>query len=229
MKKQYKALFFDLDRTLLDFSASEKKGLHTIFAAHHIPFTDEMLSYYLQENEKLWSAYEKGEIAKDTIFQKRFPKLVSHFGLCLDGLKLEAAYRKTLENGFDMIDGALELVQTLYKKYELYVVTNGLQSTQYKRLHATGLAPYFQKVFVSEEIGYQKPNKSYFDYCFHALPHLSPKDVLIIGDSLSSDILGGNLYGIDTCLMNAEHLPNNTNILPLYEIHHLFELYDILA
>lgn len=229
MKKQYKALFFDLDRTLLDFSASEKKGLQAIFAAHNMPFTSEMLSYYLQENKKLWSAYEKGEITKDTIFQKRFPKLVSHFELCLDGLELEAAYRKTLENGFDMIDGALELVQTLSKTYELYVVTNGLQSTQYKRLHATGLAPYFKKVFVSEEIGYQKPNKAYFDYCFDTLPHLSPKDVLIIGDSLSSDILGGNLYGIDTCLMNAEYLPNDTDILPMYEIHHLFELYDILA
>lgn len=229
MKKQYKALFFDLDRTLLDFAASEKKGLQAIFAAHHITFTDEMRAYYLQENEKLWAAYEKGEIEKDTIFQTRFPKLVSHFGLSLDGLALEQAYRKTLEHGFDMMDGALELVKTLSKNYELYVVTNGLQSTQYKRLHATGLAPYFQKVFVSEEIGYQKPNKSYFDYCFQALPHLSPNDVLIIGDSLSSDILGGNQYGIDTCWMNAEQLPNHTNIVPMYEIHTLSALYDILT
>jgi len=127
------------------------------------------------------------------------------------------------------MEGAMELVQTLAPLYELYIVTNGTTETQYKRLGDSGLSPYFKDIFISGEIGSRKPMKAFFDHCFEKAPHLSPEDVLIIGDSLSSDIQGGNNAGIDACWMNAENKINDTSAVPTYEIHKLAELYDILG
>lgn len=228
MKKTYKALFFDADKTLLDFHKAEKRGLEAVFARHHIPLTEEIRQYYLELNGALWESYERGEIPRETVLFTRFGRVFEHFGISLDGVAFEHEYRKELDEGHDLMDGAMELVKTLSPFYELYIITNGTTQTQYKRLKDSGLYPYFKNIFISGEIGSRKPMKSFFDHCFSKLPHLSKKDVLIIGDSLSSDILGGNLSGIDTCWMNAEYGKNDTEAQPLFEIHHLNELYDIL-
>lgn len=228
MTQKYKALFFDADKTLLDFHATEKRGLEAVFAKHQLPLTEEIRSYYLTLNGALWESYERGEISRDTVLFTRFGRVFSHFHIPLDGVAFEQEYRKELDKGHDLMDGAMELIQTLAPRYELYIITNGTTQTQYRRLKDSGLYPYFQDIFISGEIGNRKPMKAFFDHCFEKLPHLSPKDVLIIGDSLSSDILGGNYAGIDTCWMNAEGKENDTAAKPLYEIHHLRELPPIL-
>ena len=229
MRKTYTALFFDADKTLLDFSAAEKRGLEAVFAKHGIPLTEEVRSYYLALNGRLWESYERGEISRDTVLFTRFVRLFEHFGIPKDGIAFEHDYRQELDKGHDLMEGAMELVQTAASQYELYIITTGTTQTQYRRLGAAGLTPYFQNIFISGEIGSRKPMKAFFDYCFAKLPHLTPDHVLIIGDSLSSDILGGNLSGIDTCWMNAEGKINNTFAVPTYEIRHLKELYPILG
>lgn len=113
-------------------------------------------------------------------------------------------------------------------EYDLYIVTNGVSETQDKRLRASGLQPFFKNVFVSEDTGFQKPMKEYFDFVFARIPSFSLEQGLIIGDSLSSDIRGGILAGMDTCWFNPKKKPNNTEIEPTYQIQKLEELYQIL-
>ena len=126
------------------------------------------------------------------------------------------------------IDEAPELVAYLYEKYDLYIVTNGVTETQHRRIKESGLEKYLKKIFVSEETGYQKPMKEYFEYCFQRIPMLDKEKTIIIGDSLSSDIAGGNNAGIDTCWFNLFGQEKPTDMKIDYEINQLSQLYQIL-
>jgi 2-haloacid dehalogenase len=226
MKKKF--LLFDVDHTLLDFATSEKKALKNCFASLEIPFNEEILAWYLTHNQKLWASYENGSIPREAIFESRFTDTFSHFSIHADGNFMESTYRKALSEGIDLIENALEVVTKLSETHKLYIATNGLASTQEKRLKDSGLSSYFQAAFVSESMGFQKPMVEYFDYCFTRIPSFQKKEALIIGDSLSSDIQGGIRAGIDTCWFNPSHLPNETTFQPTFEIHNLLELLELL-
>lgn len=228
MRSQYKALFFDVDKTLLDFHATEYHALTRAFQKANLPFTEDMRAFYLEMNGALWESYERGEISRDTVLFSRFGKLFAHFGIEADGVAMEHIYRQELDKGHDLMPYAKEVISDLSQRYPLYIVTNGTAQTQHRRLQDSGLKPYFQALFISEEIGSRKPMPTFFNYCLQQLPNLSAADILIIGDSLSSDILGGNLSGIDTCWMNAEKKENQTHAIPTYEIQSLPMLYDIV-
>ncbi len=227
--KAYKAIFFDVDKTLLDFHKTEHYALDRAFAKANLPFSPKMRSYYLEMNGKLWERYERGEISRDTVFSTRFVHLFSKFGIAFDGQKMEQIYREELNLGHDLMPNAKEVVKRLSAQYPLYIVTNGSAQTQHKRLYDSGLKPYFSEIFISEQIGYRKPMTAFFAYCLAQLPHLQAKDILLVGDSLSSDILGGNRSGIDTCWMNAEQITNDTIAIPTYEIAALIELLPLLG
>ncbi|HBF66097.1 MAG TPA: noncanonical pyrimidine nucleotidase, YjjG family [Clostridium sp.] len=222
MKKKF--LLFDIDHTLMDFSATEKKGLKKCFDSFGIPFTEEIFSWYLSHNRILWAQYECGKIPRDIIFQNRFTDTFAEFSIKADGNLMEKAYRQALSEGIDLIEDALDVVKKLHKTHELYVVTNGLAATQEKRLIDSGLAPYFKAIFVSEVIGLQKPMIEYFQYCFERIPNFQKEEAIIIGDSLSSDIQGGMRAGIDSCWFNPNGVTNETEFQPTYEIQCLTEL-----
>lgn len=226
MKKQI--LFFDLDRTLLDFSASERKGLERTFKHFEIPFQDDIYRWYLDYNDKLWGDYEDGLIPKNHIFECRFNDTFQHFGRCVDGNAMEAFYRTTLADGNDLIPDALFVLDTLSKTHRLFAATNGLASTQVKRVKDAGLAPYFENVFISEAMQLQKPMKEYFDSCFAQIDDFSKERSLLIGDSLASDIQGGINAGIDTCWFNPDSTANHRGIAPTYEIRKLTDLFQLL-
>ncbi|WMI80416.1 YjjG family noncanonical pyrimidine nucleotidase [Anaerotignum sp. MB30-C6] len=226
MKKKF--LLFDVDHTLLDFSTSEKKALKKCFDDFGISLTEEILSWYLDHNHKLWTNYENGIITRDAIFKTRFADTFAQFSINAHGDLMESTYREALSQGSDLIENALHTIQKLSTTHELYIVTNGLASTQEKRLKDSGLAPYFKDTFVSEIMGSQKPMIEYFDYVFNRIPDFEKKEALIIGDSLSSDIQGGIRSGIDTCWFNPEELENHTKFQPTYEIHSLLELLPLL-
>lgn len=133
----------------------------------------------------------KREMDRDQVVNTRFSLLFKEYGLEADGVLLEKKYRSFLEEGHQLIDGAFELIKSLRDQYDLYIVTNGVSKTQYKRLQASGLYPMFKGIFVSEDTGFQKPMKEYFDYVFERIPHFSVDQGLIIGDSLTADIEGG--------------------------------------
>jgi 2-haloacid dehalogenase len=226
--KKYKTLFFDADDTLLDFGAAESLALKLLFKDQKFTLTAELEAHYKELNQGLWRAHEEGKIERGELLNTRFSLLFKEYGKEVDGVLLEENYRMYLEEGHQLVNGALELLNDLQKKYDLYIVTNGVSKTQDRRLRDSGLHPFFKGVFVSEDTGFQKPMKEYFDYVFERIPNFSLEHGLIIGDSLSSDIKGGMLAGLDTCWFNPKVKPNNTEIQPTYQIQTLEELFQIL-
>ncbi len=227
--KTYKTLLFDVDDTLLDFGAAESTALHMLCEEQQITFTSELESLYKKINQGLWQAFEEGEIERDEVLNTRFSLLLKEYGHEADGLLLEEIYRGFLSEGNQMIEGALELITVLQDRFDLYIVTNGVSKTQDKRLRSSGLHPLFKGIFVSEDTGFQKPMKEYFDYVFARIPDFSLEQGLIIGDSLNADMKGGQLAGLDTCWFNPKKKTNHTDMVPTYEIQKLDELYQILG
>lgn len=226
--KTYKTLFFDVDDTLLDFGAAEKEALRMLFEEQGSPLTDEIEARYRHINQGLWRAFEEGKLDRDEVVNTRFSLLFKEYGQEVDGTLLERKYRSYLEEGHQLVAGALEVISDLQARYELYIVTNGVSKTQDKRLRKAGLHPLFKGIFVSEDTGYQKPMKEFFDHVFARVPGLDVEQALIIGDSLTADIKGGQLAGLDTCWYNPDGKANETDIVPTYEIKTLGDLYRIV-
>lgn len=229
MNRQYEALLFDADDTLLDFRQNEHGALESVFKAMRYQFDKHAYMLYRQINHMLWGQYEKGEITRETVLDSRFSLLFEQLSITADGTKAEELYRRELGKGAHVIDGALDICQELSDLYNLYIVTNGVYETQISRLKASGISTYMQNIFVSDAIGYQKPSHAFFSHVFTCIPNTPPERILIIGDSLSSDIQGGLNADIDTCWFNPSRRPIDANISPTYEINSLYELRAILC
>ncbi|MGG0124099.1 YjjG family noncanonical pyrimidine nucleotidase [Bacillus paranthracis] len=226
--KKYKTLLFDVDDTLLDFQKAEKSALRMLFEEKGMSLTSEIEAQYKKINKSLWTAFEEGEINRDEVVNTRFSILFKEYGEEVDEILFENNYRSYLEEGNQLMEGALQFINQIQSEYDLYIVTNGISKTQDKRLRNAGLHALFQDIFVSEDTGYQKPMKEYFDYVFERIPNFVPEEGLIIGDSLSADMKGGYVAGIDTCWFNPERKLNDSGIIPTYEVHNFEELYALL-
>lgn len=227
-KKEYRILLFDLDDTLLDFEANEREALKKLFEDNHISFTKEVFDIYTGINKGLWASYEKGSLLLDEVLNTRFYKTLLQLGKEVDGVLWEKEYRELLGNGHEMIDGAYELCKRLSSgPCRLFIVTNGVTQTQMKRLQYSGLMPFFEDIFTSQDIGFQKPAKEFFDHVKEHIKDFRTEKALVIGDSLSSDIKGGNLAGIDTCWINRKN-SSSSEIKSTYTITELKGLYNIL-
>ncbi len=228
MKKNYDTLLLDADDTLLDFRQTEKTALERTFKRYGLKLDEEIRTIYHTVNHDLWAAFERGEISKETVTSSRFSKLFDILGCSVDGRQFSVDYQLALGEGCHLIEGAKELCEKLVEKYRLYCVTNGVATTQYSRLAGSGLNDYFSDVFVSDRIGYAKPDKNYFRAVFRSIPHFEPQKALIVGDSLTSDIQGGKNTGIDTCWYNPARLYAHPDLKANYEISKLDELLPIL-
>lgn len=227
-KKNYRTLLFDADETLLDFSAAQYDALTTLFKKHGHEINDRIREKYNTLNQSLWRAYEKGDITRDEVLYTRFQLLFHQLGYDVDGVLYEKEYHRELNKGHKIIPGAKQVLEQLKDNYDLYIVTNGVADTQYERLTASGLYPYFKEVFVSEVAGYQKPRIEFFQYAFDRIPGFNKDATIIIGDSLSSDMKGGIDAGIDTCWYNPHHAENTLNLPISYEIKELKEILNIV-
>lgn len=225
----YSTLLFDLDDTLLDFKAAEDQALQKLFAHLNMTLTPEIEKYYKTMNHKLWADYEQGKLSRQEVTNGRFQKLFATLGKDVDGPALDQNYRHYLTQGHQLLGNSRRIIADLANKADLYVVTNGVSETQYKRLEDAKLLPYFKDIFVSEDTGYQKPMPEYFDYVARRIPHFVAQKALVIGDSLTSDIKGANNAGLDSVWLNPEAKQLLPDVQPTYEVKVLDQLYPILG
>ena len=221
-------LFLDLDDTILDFHRAERIALAKTFRAFGADPTETVLNRYHVINKEHWERLERREITREQTLLGRFQALFQEMGIPVDPEAVAREYEKNLAIGHYFLPGAEEAVASLSKKYELYLASNGTASVQKGRLTSANLYRYFRQVFVSQEIGYNKPSREYFDACFARIPGFDRKKAMIVGDSLTSDILGGKNAGIKTCWVNASHTSGRADILPDYEIEALSQLEALL-
>ncbi|WP_313631623.1 YjjG family noncanonical pyrimidine nucleotidase [Enterococcus devriesei] len=224
---RYETILFDIDDTLLDFKAAEEQALSWLFQDMGVEPSLSVKNTYKKMNQGFWRDHEAGLLSRQDLLDNRFRLFFEQYDREVDGPKTEARYRYYLNQGHQLMENSLEVVQQLSQKEELYVVTNGVSATQHQRLEKSGLAPYFKKFFISEEMGVHKPMKEFFDQVFAEIPQINKEKTVIIGDSLTSDIKGGQMAGIDTIWMNPAQKAA-TIIEPTYQIRELTDLYQIL-
>jgi 2-haloacid dehalogenase len=198
-----------------------------LFDQHGYTFSDELFQVYNSVNKQLWADYENGHIALYDVLNSRFSETMFRLGKIIDGIEWENQYRELLGNGHQLIDGALEVCQSLSVSHRLFVITNGITKTQIKRLKQAGLYEFFEEIFDSQSIGFQKPSKNFFDYVMSHIKNFNIREALIIGDSLNTDIKGGLLSGIDSCWFNKKSQKYSTEIQSTHTIACLADLYDI--
>lgn len=226
---QYTFVFFDLDDTILDFGAAEKVALARAYRECGIDPTPELMARYHVINLEHWERYERGETTREALLSDRHDQLFREFSIPLEGRAVEALYRRYLGVGHYFIDGAEDCLAYLKGRgYRLFLASNGVADTQNTRLDSAGIRPYFEDIFISETTGSHKPERAYFDYCFARIADFDPKQAILIGDSLTSDIKGGKVAGISTCWFNRTGKTAPPELLPDYEIHSLAQIREIL-
>ena len=221
-------LFLDLDDTILDFKKAERLAISKTIREFGLEPTEDVLHRYHLINKWHWEQLELGTLTRPEVLQNRFGVLFEEFGVEADKVACARAYEKNLSVGHYFLPGAEEAVDYLSRHYRLFLTSNGTASVQKGRMTSANLYRFFEKVFVSQEIGHNKPSKAYFDGCIAQIPGFDPEKTMIVGDSLSSDIKGGINAGIHTCWVNPSHAPGREDIRPEYEIEHLHQLPALL-
>ena len=221
-------LFLDLDDTILDFTKAEYIAIGKTIADFGVEPTDQVRRRYHLINKWHWEQLELGVMTRAEVQETRFKVLFEEMGVAVDAEKVARAYEKNLSMGHYFLPGAEEAVDSLHKKYRLFLASNGTASVQKGRMTSANLYRFFEKVFVSQEIGHNKPSKAYFDAAFAQIPGFDPAKCLMVGDSLTSDIKGGINAGIKTVWVNPTHAPGRPDIVPDYEIEALSQLEALL-
>ncbi len=224
----YQWLLFDADGTLFDYDRAEAVALENSFAQFNLPFDLTSSDTYRQVNGAIWADFELGKITVTQLRTVRFERLFDALNLDVDAEAFSTAYLDQLSARGDLIPDAEAVVEACYGRYQLMIITNGLKDVQRKRLAHTNLGKYFVDIIISDEIGSAKPNRKIFDAAFARMGKPKCEDVLIIGDSLTSDIQGGVNYGIDTCWYNPQQQPLPNGLSLTYQIQQLADLKTIL-
>ena len=221
-------IFFDLDNTLLDFDRGEAHALSRAFRQFGIDPTPAVLARYHDINLRQWELLEEGKLTKDQVLTRRFDLLFAELGVSCDSQAVCDLYESFLAEEHDFIPGALELLEALSPRYSLHLATNGASTVQRRRLADAGILPYFQNIFISEEVGFHKPSPAFFHACFAAIPGFDPASALMVGDSLTSDIRGGRDAGLRTCWFDPKGRPARLDIVPDHRITALDQLPALL-
>ena len=223
-----KILLIDLDNTLIDFNECARHSIINAFDELGFTYTEKVFETFICENVKIWKRLEKGEITKPQLRANRWNIILGKLGIDFDGTVIEEMFENGVARGAYPVDGAYDLLDYLYGKYQMYIVSNGFRFVQESRLKIGDFEKYFDGVFVSEDIGIPKPAKEFFDYCFESLNNPSKSEIMLIGDSISADITGGINYGLDTIWFNKNNEPLPENIAPTYTVRSLEEIKNIL-
>lgn len=221
-------VFLDLDQTLFDFHRSEREAITRTLLHLGISPSEETIATYSKINDAQWKRLERREISREEVLLGRFALLFDALSVVGDPAEARRFYERALSDSAYFIDGAEALLEDLFGKYDLYLASNGTDTVQTARIAKAGIEKYFKGIFISQRIGYDKPSRKYFDACFERIENFKRCETVIVGDSMSSDILGGRDAGIYTCLYNPEKKAHGGALSPDFEINSLGELPDIL-
>lgn len=225
-----RAILWDVDGTLLDFAAAEKAAIQRLFIEFGLgECTDDMVARYAAINDGYWKRLERGEITKREVLIGRFREFFTELGIDPDlSEAFNARYQHALGDTVVYRDDSLNLVKSLHGMVKQYVVSNGTIIAQTRKLERSGIGRWMDGVFLSEELGAEKPSPRFFEKVFAALPGVSRSDMLIVGDSLTSDMKGGLDAGIPTCWYNPNRLPRPADMAIDYEIQNLQQIQELL-
>ena len=229
IRKMFKFLFFDLDDTIFDFHAAERAALSKTLSDFNVPATEENLALYSRINAAQWRLLEEGRFTREQILVRRYEIFFSQAGISASAADANERYKRYLSTGYIYLPGAREMLERIYKSCEMYLVSNGSLSVQTGRIRDSGIKKYFKNIFISEQIGHNKPAKEFFDACFKEINGFEREKALIIGDSLTSDIRGGNNAGIRTCWFNPHGLKNETTAVCDFEAHSYDDVLDVIG
>ena len=204
---RYDTVLFDADQTLFDFVRSEREALLAALRLSGISPTEEMIDRYSEINLATWKRLERGEITKEALRTDRFYAFCAYFGLAVDVPKMAADYLASLATQSFLLEDAFAVCEALSKHCRLYIVTNGIASVQHGRFDRSPIKPFFRDIFISDELGAEKPHPAFFDGVSHRVPDFDPAHTLVVGDSLTSDMAGGIAAGLDTCWFNPAGKP----------------------
>ena len=221
-------LFLDLDDTILDFHKAERLAISRTFRSFGLEPTDQVLERYHVINRQHWERLERGELTRDQVLTGRFQMLFEELGIPAQPQAIAKGYEHNLGLGHYFLPGAKEALDTLRGRYRLFLASNGTASVQHSRLTSAGLYPYFEEVFVSQALGANKPSRAFFDACAARIPGYDPRKALMVGDSLTSDILGGINAGMKTCWVCPRGAQGRPDIVPDYRIEALSQLPELL-
>ena len=226
----FTTVLWDVDNTLLDFQLSQRYALEKTFEANYLMINEEIQSRYDEINHAYWKRFELGEVTKEELLKGRFLTLFDAFGIQnVDLPEFMRVYQTELGNVFFYLDDSIHLCEHLKGRVNQYVITNGVTATQKNKLKLSGLWDCMQEIFVSEDAGIQKPYPGFFEYCLGKITEKNKEKILVIGDSLSSDIKGAVLSGLKSCWYNPKGEENTTEYIPDFEIRNLWDVLKILA
>ncbi len=221
-------VFLDLDNTIFDFYKAEELALTRTLRHCGIEPTEANARLYSAVNDAQWKRLERGEMTLEEVKIRRFELFFQELGVVYDAEEARLYYEDSLATGHYFLEGAEEMLESLKGKYRLYIASNGITKVQTGRIKSAGIAPLFEDIFLSEKVGAVKPKKEFFDACFAAIPDFDRARAIILGDSLTSDILGGKNAGIRTCLFAPGGLKEGAAITPDYCVTKLSEFPELL-
>ena len=225
-----KVILWDIDATILDFLAAEEAAIRFCFHKHGLgECSDEMLARYSVINRRYWEMLERGEMSKAEILVNRFKEFFASEGIVTDcAEEFNASYQVALGDTICFRDNGYELVEKLKESYKQYVVTNGTYIAQERKLRKSGIGELVEEAFISDLIGYEKPAIEFFNHVFEKIGHYEKDEVIIVGDSLTSDMKGGNNAGILCCWYNPKGMVNDKGVRVDYEIDDLQKVKEII-
>lgn len=239
---RFDAILWDVDGTLLDFMYAQRQAFSECLEHAGQSVTEEMLRRYSAINDGYWKRYELGEVTKEQLRTGRFETFFESGRIeGVDAAAFADSYEERLGRIYRYLDNSLELCRDLRGRIRQYVITNGVTAVQDSKLRLSGLGELMDGIFISEQVGTPKPQEGFFDYCINAMEaegfRTDKSRMLIVGDSLTSDIRGGVLYGIPACWYRPEDLLGRDETVrelyrkyrPDYEISSLSQIYDILG
>jgi 2-haloacid dehalogenase len=225
----YQWLLFDADGTLFDFERAEAMALARTCEQCGVPFQPDLLTAYRRINQEVWQSLEQGLTTPEELKVRRFELLFAATGIGHSPAAFSVRYLECLGGCADLMEGAREAVEVLARNYRLAILTNGLQAVQRARLTRSAIRDHISDIIISEEIGFAKPAREYFDVAFARLGQPSKREVLMIGDNWTSDIQGAARYGLDTCWFNPRHQPRPDRLEITFEVASSRELTERLS